>query len=41
MGLFSTVIHIYKKSQADTVGELKNELQQNRGFTNFYAVVGV
>jgi hypothetical protein len=35
MGLFSTVIHIYKKSQADIVNGLKNELQQNRGFTNF------
>ena len=35
MGLFSTVLHIYKKSQADTVNELQNELQQNRGFTNF------
>ena len=35
MGLFSTLLHIYKKSQADTINELKNELQQNRGFTNF------
>src|SRR5688572_3108595 len=35
MGLFSTVLHIYKKSQANIVNDLKNELQQNRGFINF------
>src|SRR6476620_6291658 len=35
MGLFSTILHIYKKPQADTVKELENELQQNRGVTNF------
>jgi len=35
MGLFSTVLHIYKRSQADTVNKLKNEVQQNRGFTSF------
>ena len=35
MGLFSTVLHIYKKSQADTLTEFKNELRINRGFNNF------
>lgn len=35
MGLFSTVLHIYKKSQADTVNGLKKELQQKRGFAHF------
>ena len=38
MGLFSTVLHIYKKSQADTVKELKNELQLNRAVKNFSKV---
>jgi hypothetical protein len=32
MGLFSTVLHIYKRSQADTVTALKTELQVCRGF---------
>ena len=35
MGLFSTVLHIYKRSQADTVNELVKELQENRELTKF------
>ena len=35
MGLFSTVLHIYKRSQADTVKELIKEMQQNRELTKF------
>lgn len=34
MGLFSTVLHIYKKPQAETVKELKNDLQLNRAVKN-------
>lgn len=34
MGLFSTVLHIYKKNQVDTVTELKKELQ-NQGLSKF------
>jgi hypothetical protein len=33
MGLFSTVLHIYKRSQADTLNELFKELQENRKLT--------
>ena len=35
MGLFSTVLHIYKRSQADTVKELQQELRLNRDLGNF------
>ena len=35
MGLFSTVLHIYKRSQADTVSELTKELQEERELTKF------
>jgi hypothetical protein len=35
MGLFSTVLHIYQRNQADTVNELINELKNNRGFSKF------
>ncbi len=35
MSLFSTVLHIYKRSPIDTVNELKKELQASRGFRNF------
>jgi hypothetical protein len=35
MGLFSTVLHIYKRSQTDTVNELTKELQENRELTKF------
>lgn len=31
MGLFSTVLHLYKKSQGDIVNELSNELRLDRG----------
>jgi hypothetical protein len=33
MGLFTTVLHIYKTSQEKAIDELSNELQQNHGFT--------
>jgi hypothetical protein len=33
MGLFSTVLHVYKASQPDIVNELSNELKQNHGFS--------
>jgi len=35
MGLFSTVLHIYKRSQIDTLNELKNELEQIHGLKSF------
>ncbi|WP_153797171.1 hypothetical protein [Foetidibacter luteolus] len=35
MGLFSTVLHIYKRSQTDTVSELIKELQEDRELTKF------
>jgi hypothetical protein len=35
MGLFSTVLHIYKRSQADIVRELQHELRLNRDLKNF------
>ena len=35
MGLFSTVLHIYKRSQTDTVKELNKELQENKELTKF------
>jgi len=35
MGLFSTVLHIYKRNQADTVNELIKELEDNRELTKF------
>lgn len=35
MGLFSTVLHIYKRSQTDTVNGLIKELQENREFIQF------
>jgi hypothetical protein len=35
MGLFSTVLHIYKRSQIDTVNELIKELQENRELSKF------
>jgi hypothetical protein len=35
MGLFSTVLHIYKRSQTDTVNEFTKELQENRELTKF------
>jgi hypothetical protein len=35
MGLFSTVLHLYKNSQANIVNELSKELRQNREFANF------
>lgn len=35
MGLFSTVLHIYKRSQTDTVNELIKELQEDRELTKF------
>jgi hypothetical protein len=35
MGLFSTVLHIYKRSQTDTVNELTKELQENRTLIKF------
>jgi hypothetical protein len=38
MGLFSTVLHIYKKTQADTLKEFKNDLQLNRAFKNLSKV---
>ena len=38
MGLFSTALHIYKKPQAATVKELKNDLQINRAVKNLSKV---
>ncbi len=38
MGLFSTVLHIYNRSQADTLKELKNDLQLNHALTSFSKV---
>lgn len=35
MGLFSTVLHIYNRSQVDTVKELQNVLRLNRDLKNF------
>ncbi len=35
MGLFSTVLHIYKRSQADAVKELQHELRLNRNLGSF------
>ncbi|MCF1716848.1 hypothetical protein L0U88_19555 [Flavihumibacter sp. RY-1] len=35
MGLFSTVLHIFKKSQDETVKELQHELGSNRNLKNF------
>lgn len=35
MGLFSTVLHIYKRSQTDTVNNLIKELKEDRGLTKF------
>jgi len=35
MGLFSTVLHIYKRNKTDTVTELTNELKIDRGFSKF------
>ncbi len=35
MGLFSTVIHVYKSSQQDVVLELSNELKLSCGFSKF------
>jgi hypothetical protein len=35
MGLFSTVLHIYRKNQPEIVAELSNELGQNHGFRRF------
>lgn len=35
MGLFSTVLHIYKRSQANTVNEIIKELQEKRELTKF------
>jgi hypothetical protein len=35
MGLFSTVLHIYKRTQVDTVRELKNDLKANHEVINF------
>ena len=35
MGLFSTVLHIYNRSQVDTVKEVQNELRLNRDLKNF------
>ena len=38
MGLFSTVLHLYKKSQGDIVSELSKELRQERGLPNLSKV---
>jgi hypothetical protein len=38
MGLFSTVLHIYNRSQADTLKELKNDLQLNHSLMSFSKV---
>ena len=35
MGLFSTVLHIYNRSQTETVNELTNELRENRELSRF------
>lgn len=33
MGLFSTVLHIYKRNQAEIITELSNELRHNHSFS--------
>jgi hypothetical protein len=38
MGLFSTVLHIYKRNQVDIVSELSNELGQNHNFSKFLKI---
>lgn len=35
MGLFSTVLHIYRKNQQEIVNALLNELKQGYGFSSF------
>ena len=35
MGLFSTVLHLYRRSQEEVLQELANELGQNRGLSKF------
>jgi hypothetical protein len=38
MGLFSTVLHLYQKSQDDIVNELSKELRQDRGLPKLVKV---
>jgi hypothetical protein len=38
MGLFSTILHIYQRSQEDVVLDLTNELRQNFNITDFQRI---